>query len=51
MKQTRENGKITKQISTGQIKKEGPGEASVKRNYKFPLLLMNSSTFTNISPR
>ena len=34
MKQTRKNGKITKQISTGQIKKEGPGEASVKRNYK-----------------
>ena len=30
MKQTRKNGKITKQISTGQIKKEGPGEASVK---------------------
>ncbi len=40
MKQTRENGKITKQISTGQIKKEGLGGASVKRNYKSTVFAM-----------
>ena len=34
------NGKITKQISTGQRKKERPGEASVKRNYKSTVFAM-----------